>query len=309
MRFGFIIFFSFPIAFLMSACGVLYERESEAPSFLNEVTSTIASGDTRQKVRTVLGKPLLELPSRELEVYLKSGRDIGVVWVIAPWVPVPTWGDKSIAVILVLYDDKGKVRNLSSGLWKEERYRFESASVDADGYSFVNISHKQPATLLSPPLSSNELANIAIDHENCTLIFDMGQCPMEKILVDDHEIADFPYVGQYCDVDGGIYQGSNHIMFDTLLWVQIEPGVHNIYIHHRGPAVADLKKSVSCKPGEVVVAKLLGSQFVTDRWHGLRLEGTIQVTYGTTNILRKLEGARFILWHEGSWYGLPNVKH
>ena len=308
MRSIFFLLFSFTLTCFLSACGgTLYERETDLPEYLSK-TNSISIGETRQKVRSVLGEPLLDLKTLKLEVYRKSGRDIAVLWVFLPWVPVPTWGDKDVAVVLVLYDEQGKIREVSSQLWEGERFGFEAASVDAGGFSFVNISHKPPATLLSPPITSQDLVNIENNHKLCSLIFVMDRCPMQTIFLDGYEIADFPNVGAYCDVYGGFHDRFNQILFDALLWIQIEPGGHGINIRQRKTSVGDFEKSFECRPGEIVFTKLRGTQFVPDAWYVRRLEGSIHTTNDITDILSGLEGARFILWHEGSWYGLPNVK-
>ena len=295
--------------FLLPGCGMLYEHKSDVPGLQNEVASTLAIGDSRQKVHSLLGEPLVDVPDLGLEVYRKSGRDYAVLWIIAPWVPLPAWGDKTIVVVMVVYDAQGMVEDISVGSWEETRYRYAYASVDAGGFSFLNTSRKGPATLLAPPVSSGELFATAAGDKTCSLIFVMGRCPMETIVLDGVKIADFPNSGQYCSVDDSGYSHapnqSSHVLYGTLLWMQVKPGMHQISVGQRLRS-DDFQVSFECRPGETVYAELRGRQYKPDSWHGRRLEAAINITRGTPDNPDELDGSRFILWHAGSWFGLPN---
>jgi uncharacterized protein YceK len=303
LRFAGLFFLTF--ISLLSGCGTLYEHKSDVPGFPYEVTSTLAIGDTREKVHSVLGEPLVDAPDHSLEVYRRSGSDFSVGWIIAPWVPLPVWGDETIVIVLVVFDEQEIVRDISVGSWKETNYRFGSNAVDAGGFSFLNTSFKEPATLLAPPVSSKDLVAFATDHKTCSLIIVMGHCPMEKTLLNGHVIADFPYSGMSCSVEGGTSQLSGHELYDTLLWKRIEPGMHKISVRQRMFS-GNFEESFECKPGEIIYAQLRGTKWNRERWTVHRLEGAIHVTKGNQHNLAELDGTRFILWHSGTWFGMPN---
>ena len=290
------------VSLFSSGC-TYYEHKTDVPDVPKKVASTLAVGDTRARVRSVLETPLVDAPTLRLVVYKKTGRDIGVGWIIAPWAILPFWGDATVAVVLVVYDDEGIVTDISAKTWEEENYRYEYGSVTAGGFRFLNTSSKEPATLLSPPLSVKEMASIPADETSCSLILVMGRCPMEKIVLDGDEIADFPYAGGYCEVEDSSYQPAGHGLYDTLIWKRIKPGMHRIKVGQRLRA-GNFEQSFECRSGETVYAELIGHRYVRDSWYG-RLEGDIRITKVIPNSLAGVDGLRFILWHSGKWYGLP----
>lgn len=302
---------SFLLAMLassLSGCGPLYEHETEAREYARQVAPTVGAGETRQKVRSVLGKPLVDAPTLGLEVYRKSGRDIGIGWVLVPWAPVPYLGDKAAAVALVLYDEKHLVTELASGLWEGTRHAFGHDSVDANGFSFTNVSSDEPATLLSPPVASKYLATVPPSDGRCSVFFVMDRCPLETIHLDGREIADFPNAGRYCEVDDERYQPVNHVLYGTLLWIQVRPGKHTINVSQRLRS-GDFEKAFECEAGDSVYAELQGSRLVPDAWYGTRLEGSVHIAKSPPVTLMSQDQARFMLWHEGSWFGAPNSAY
>jgi hypothetical protein len=293
------------LACLLSACGgVLYEHRTDVPDLPDKVVSTLATGDTREKVRSMLGEPLVDAPALGLEVYRKSGRDFGVAWIIAPWVPVPAWGDKAVVVIMVLYDEHQAVTEIASTVWEETHYRFGGDSADAGGFSFVNVSSEEPATLLSPQIVSQDVAMMLTNDGRCSVFFVMDRCPMETIHLDGREIADFHWAGQYCEVDDARYQPVNHVLYGTVLWIQTQPGWHSIKVSQRA-LFGDFEEAFECEAGDAVYAELQGSRLVPDSWYGRRLEGSIHITKSAPETLMSQDVTRFILWHEGSWFGQP----
>lgn len=312
MRATFIRFW--PIIFLvalavssMPGCGTLYEHEADARDYASQAVPTVVVGDTRDKVRSVLGKPLVDARTIGLEVYRESGRDFVVGWIFVPWAVIPAPGDKAVAVVLVLYDEKQVVTEVASGLWEETNYRFARDSVDAGGFSFVNVSSEEPATLLSPPVASKDEATMPANDGRCSVFFVMNRCPMETIRLDGRKIADFHLAGQYCRVDGERYQPANHVLYGTVLWIQTRPGKHTINVSQRA-RFGDFEKAFECEAGDAVYAELQGRRLVPDAWYVRRLEGSIHITNLPPEKLISQDGKRFILWHEGSWFGAPNSQ-
>jgi len=301
------LFFS-GLVCILPGCGTLYEQKSDVPNFPDEVTSTIAIGDTRQKVHSSLGEPLVDAPDHGLEVYRRSGSDFAVGWIIAPWVPLPIWSDKTVVVVLILYDDQEIVRDISVGTWEQTRHRFETKAVNADGFTFINMSHKEPATLLSPPISSKGLVASKKDKGTCSLILVGGNCPMEKILLNGHLIADFPYAGFDCSIEDSAYQARRHILKGNLLWKRIESGNNKINIRQR-MFMGNFEKTFECKPGEIVYARLIGRKWHREPWTFHHLEGDIHITKDDPDNPTEYDGARFILWHSGTWFGMPNMTY
>ena len=297
VRFGIPTFIASVFSLLLLGCGVLYEHKSDVPDYPDEVKSTLSIGDTSQKVHSVLGEPLIVTPDHRLEVYRKSGSDFAVLWVFVPWVPLPAWGDSVVVVVLILYDDQETVSDIRTG--------FNAA--DADGFSFIRTPHKKPATLLGPPISSEELEAFRTDNETCQIIFVMGNCPMEKISLNGHVIADFPYVGMNCGVEHSTYQptGLRRTLKGNLLWKRIKPGTNQIRIQQRILS-GNFDKSFECEPGETVYARLIGKKWHREPWTFHHLEGSIRITKGTPDNLNEFDGARFILWHSGEWFGMPD---
>lgn len=308
MRIGIPTFITSVFSLLLLGCGVLYEHKSDVPDYPDEVKSTLSIGDTSHKVHSVLGDPLIATPDHRLEVYRKSGSDFAVLWIFFPWVPLPAWDDKVVVVVMILYDDQEIVSDISVGTWKEERHRFGFNSVDADGFSFINTSHKKPATLLGPPISSEDLEAYRADNESCSIIFVMGNCPMEKISLNGHVIADFPYVGMNCGVEHSTYQptGLRRTLKGNLLWKRIKPGTNQIRIQQRILS-GNFDKSFECEPGETVYARLIGKKWHREPWTFHHLEGSIHITKNTPDNLIEFDGARFILWHSGEWFGMPDI--
>lgn len=70
---------------------------TQVRSMSDEVKVKLSRGDSRQRVRSVLGDPLVDARSHGVEVYRKSGRDLPYFWAILP-APLPWPGRKVTAV-------------------------------------------------------------------------------------------------------------------------------------------------------------------------------------------------------------------
>lgn len=294
--------------FILSGCGMLYESKSDIPDLPDEVSSTLVIGDTRQKVHSLLGEPIIDAADYKLEVYRKRGRDFAVGWIIAPWVPIPFVGEKSVVIVMVLYDGQNKVKEIKAGSWKQTQHRFGTNAVNADGFTFININHKEPATLLSPPISSKGIVASKEVTGICSLILVEGNCPMEKILLNGHEVADFPYAGFDCNIEGAAYQAPRRVLKGNLLWKRIKPGINTLRIRQRMFS-GNFEKTFECKPGETVYARLVGEKWHREPWTFHKLEGDIHITKDDPDNPTEYDGARFILWHSGTWFGMPNMTY
>jgi uncharacterized protein YceK len=295
---------------ILSGCGSLVSHKADTRELSDEVKVKISVGDTRKKVRSIFGEPSVNIPSHKMEVYKKSDRDFDVIWVFAPWAPVPILGEKAIGVVFVIYDEQDLVKELAADVWEEPprgAYGYDEWVLKSGEFSFVNIYNQEPTTLLGPPVIWQELAASVSSEKNCSLVIVMGQCPMEKISIDHNQIADFYLAGGYCDVDGPPPDYEHHNLLRTFLWKEISPGNHRLRIHQR-IKFGNMETTFDCAPGETIYAELEPSKMVPDTWYSRRLEGVITISKSITNNIVELGELRPILWHQGTWYGLPKLN-
>ena len=115
----------------LSGCGYGVWHKTTVRNVPEEVNATISIGDTRQKVRSLIGDPLIDARDIGVEVYRNAGRDVDVILAIVP-IPVP--GDKAVVFILVVYDEDDVVKVIAPRIWGGQL----SWKLGADGFIFTN---------------------------------------------------------------------------------------------------------------------------------------------------------------------------
>ena len=266
-----------------------------------EVEAKLSRGDTRQTVRSVLGKPLIDARSLGLEVYRQTGRDIEIGFPNVP-IPMPSPGEKVIVVVLVAYDEHDVVEEIATNLW------IPGYSLDfwitAGGYSFANIYDNEPETLLAPAITYEEFVGLAAAEGECALVLLMGECPMEEVSLDKSLITDLSPAGGYCNYDSARVR-REHNYYGAFIRRNIKPGSHRLNIHQKTKH-GNFEAVFECEPGETVYAELEASNTVPDAWHGVRLEGAISISKNPTKNVLDMGMLLPIIWHRGKWYGSPN---
>jgi hypothetical protein len=284
--------------FSLSGCAVGVWHRTEIRNLPDELESKLSIGDTRQKVRNLLGNPLLDAKNLGIEVYRKAGRDLDYVF----FVPGP--GEKVIVIVLVAYDENEIVKDIAMDAWlspSDGRSIGNNILITAGEFSFVNIGRKEPRTLLGPSISWEEVERMEVPEGSCSLVLLMRRCPMEQVSLDADLIVDLKDVHDWCGhMVNRIECGHN--LCGTFIQKIISSGIHHLKIFQESPIPdAKFETVFKCAPGETVYAELEGVIFIRNIWHGY-YEGSISISHGTPEEVIEMGELRQILWHDGRWY-------
>lgn len=305
----------FGLVYILSGCGVFVTYESQVRSLPSKVSDEISLGDTREKVHSVLGTPLVDSPILGVEVYRHTGLDIDIHWPVIP-IPIPAPGDKVLAFTLVSYDENGLVQEIDSDVWDVDREFGISTEhyhgdlwITANNYHFSNNCGVEPETLLGPSVSWRSLAGSIVAENGCKLVLVMGEWVMEKVSLDGHRIADLSPAGSCCAIKmdkncnlGACIRSAN--LSGTFLRIDIDSGTHQLSIKS---CHGDFEKVFECEADETVYAEIKANP-VHDYWWGVRLEGEISITKTPANNVIDMGTLYPILWHGGTWYMLPTRR-
>jgi hypothetical protein len=300
------LFFS-GFIFALSGCIPVQVTQTEVRDLPDEVRVKLSRGDTRQKVRSVLGDPLIDVRNIGVEVYLQSGRDIymDIVFVLLR-LPVPFPGDKFSVITLVVYDENEVVRDIAADLWSHgsvgETWG-DNYGITAGEFSFVNIVKSKPDTILGPPISWQDLAGMAAPEGSCSLVLVMGDCPMEQVSLDANLIADLSPAGDHCVLNMGSPPRKRHF-FGTFIQKAIPVGSHRLSIH-QGAGDSDFETDFECAPGEVIYAEIEVQPW-GPAWYGGHVAGSISIRKSIPNNVVEMGKLRQILWRKDTWYGASN---
>jgi hypothetical protein len=294
--------------FVVSGCGAISTHPTDVRNLPLEVEAKLSRGDTRQKVRSVLGKPLIDARSLGLEVYRQTGRDIEI-WFPGVPIPMPLPGEKITVVVLVAYDEQDLVKEIASKLWYPGSI-YGNCPITAGEYSFVNSGGcysfagqaRSPDTLLAPAITWEELARLATTEGECAIVLLMGDCPMEEVSLDKSQIIDLSPAGGNCNSKLACVREDNNY-YGTFIRRRITPGSHQLNIRQK-TIHGNFEKIFACEQGETIYAEL-EVHTVDDWWYGSRLEGEISIKKGIPNNVVEMGELRPILWHRGTWYGPP----
>ena len=263
-------------------------RETPVWGFPEEVKARLSKGDSRQKVRSILGDPLVDARDYGVEVYRKAGRDIDFIWALVP-IPIPEPGEKAVVFVLVVYDEDDVVKEIATSVWSEAR----SWKLTADGYIFTASFISEPRTLWGPSISWKYLAEMEAVDGRCGLVLVNGMCAMGQVSLDDHEIIDLSPADVVCR---GYFNG-------TFIRKEISPGKHHLSIRQKHD---EFETEFECESGENVYAELVATS-IPDWWWGLRLEGAILINKSRYKNLIDMDTLHPILWHRGVWYRPPDI--
>lgn len=271
--------------FALSGCyggeGVL--RRSPIWVFYDEVNASLSRGDTRQKVRSILGDPLVDARGYRIEAYRKAGRDIDYTWALIP-IYIPHPGDKAELIVLVVYDEDDVVMEIATSVGSATRLM----TVAAGGFRFTT-SPSDTQTLLGPSISWKDLAEIKAVDGKCALVLVNGMCAMRQVSLDDREIVDLSLTDAVCR---GCFNG-------TFIRKNISSGKHHLSDRQKHD---EFESEFECESGENVYAELEAT-LIRDWWHGSRLEGAISINKSPYKNLIDMDTLYPILWHRGVWYG------
>ena len=302
---------------VLAGCGTVKTYPSKARKLPDTVGEKLSVGDTRQKVRSLLGEPLIDNKSLGLEVYRLTGRDTNVD--LAPLFPIPLPSPyKVTAGALILYDEADKIKDIAVDAMTDDYYgdrdtqlQFFSFRISAGGYRFVNTpasGSDEPHTLIGPPISWAELSQKSVQEGKCSLVLLMSECPMEIISLDNKKIADLSPAGAEC----GGFDSTKNYHFWTFIQKNISPGTHSLVVRQK-TRIEDhnFKANFECKGGETIFAELdvdvdYKPVFVFGvRWSSEKLiDGELSVSNSPPQkYITTKSRLSPILWHKGEWYG------
>lgn len=307
---------------VLAGCGTVKTYPSKARELPDTVGTKLSVGDTRQKVRTLLGEPLIVNKSLGLEVYRLTARDIDVDMVLLP-IPIPSPSPyKVTAGALILYDEVDKIKDIAVDAMTEDYYdaretqlQFCSFRISAGGYRFVNTSASgcdEPHTLIGPSISRDELSQKKPPAGKCSLVLLMNECPMEIVSLDNMQIADLSPAGAEC----GGFDSTENYHFWTFIQKNISPGAHSLVVRQRTRIKDhDFKANFECKSGETIYAELdvdveykpvyvFGVKWGSEKY----IDGELSVSNSPPqNHITSKSVLSPILWHKEKWYGPPTI--
>jgi len=294
-----LIFSGFVIALSGCASGEGVWHRTETRHLPDELRTKLSVGDTRKKVHQVLGEPLLDARKLEVELYRKSGRDIDYmwVWVFYAGVALPAPGQKVIVFVMVSYDERDLVKEITTDFWIPGHSHDYWAT--AGGYAFVNSYYNEPETILAPPFTWRELTDKPVDGNRCTLVLLMGECPMEQISLDATNIIDLSPAGGWCGWDR--WEQREHSLYGAFLKKEIAPGSHNLSIRQKTKK-GNFGVNFSCEAGETVIAELQASHTADSTFPNLRLQGEISISKNPIKNPLDIDALHPIIWHQDTWY-------
>jgi len=279
------------LACLLSACGVHYAHRTHVRELPDEVATTLTAGDSREKVRSILGEPLVDARALGLEVYRKSGRDFDVAWWFVPWAVFPVWGGEVVVFALALYDEDGRLKEMAA----DTRTPRKDFRINAGGFRFVNTFGEEPGTLLAPAIPWDKLAKVATIAQKCTLFVIVGECVTKYVSIDDGRKFKLAPNDTYCAME------RNNNLYGTFFSIDLDPGMHIIRFHPE-KRHSDFEAEFECETGEKVFAGLEAEIFHDAGWAS-RLEGSILIGTSPPKNLVKMGDLRPILQHMGTRYG------
>jgi len=304
---------AFGLVFVLSSCVAIKVKDADIRHLPGELKATLSRGDTRQKVRSVLGEPLVYSQSLGVEVYQASGEDLYF----------PLRVDYPVhAATLVTYDDNELVEELATGLWQLNS-DVDVFRITASGFSVVNVSRfVPPETLLAPPVHWESLTAEQANKDECMLVLLMGQFPMEAISLDGEEIADLSPAGSYVYEFEGMPEFPHYVYIEhmeKLIYIHerssvdmrnlskafiqraIPPGVHTLSV--RVTSSADLETMFECKRGEAVYAELSvkAARLTKKPLPKVIIDGSIVLSKSPPDSMIQMTELQAILWHNGAW--------
>ena len=294
------------LMFALSGCfnvGTLHETRVRSEAA--EVATQLSPGDTRQKVRSVLGEPLIDARDWRLEVYKKQGTDIDWGLYGTP-IPVPVPGNQFILDVMVVYDKYDVVTEIAVATWDNGAGVWR---LNAGDFSLIRHGGFSSATILGPPTSWDELAAAMPRPGTCSLILVMDRCPMPYIHLDKKLLGRPDPEFQVCAADperDGL--STYHELVGTILWSEIGPGDHLLRVStlHGDP----IKATFRCELGESIYAKLENYRRLTSKQGSeYSIQATIEITKSTPKNIEEQGEIRPILWDQGRWYGAPSPTH
>ena len=257
-----LIFSGFVLA--LSGCvgvGPIVETEAQKPG---EARVKPSRGDTRQKVRSILGDPLIEVQSIGVEVYIQSGRvkDLEMIYVPYPILIRPhPWREGSVYT-LVVYDDYDVVKDIATEFWFPGHSIYGEFWIKVGDFTFINVVEGKPGTILGPQISGEELAGITVSGESCSLVLVMGSCPMGQVSLDGNLIVDLSPADVWCGRSGQSQLPKKNRYFNTFIQKTISTGSHCLSIHQdlRGN---DYETDFECASGKTIYAELEAQRWVS----------------------------------------------
>jgi len=281
-------------------CGEVVVHQTDVRDLPDALDAKGSQLDTRNKVRSFLGKPLLDAQSLGVEVYRIAGRDINIPWVIYP-APLPLPGEKVVGFVLVVYDQNDTVVSLKAENWlsRADWLSRTDFRITARNFQFVSYTgYQEPDTLLAPSVSWKELVRTDVPEGHCSLVLVMGLCPMELVFLDEEKIADLlPGVGE-CGI-----ASTQTEAYKRFILRNIPLGSHRLRVRQEtNMKDQEFETEFTCEEGETIYT-LLDVISIRDRWWGQRLDGEIAVTKSPPKRLLGIADLYPILWHAGTWYG------
>ena len=282
--------------FILSGCGMWASHQTEVQDLPDDVKGKVSVGDTREKVRSTLGAPLIDARDLGLEVYRKSGRDFVLGWIVAPWVPIPLIGEKVIVVVLVIYDKHGLVKDISTGMVEHPYYA--TFWLEASDFVFANTASMLPPDMLLGPAVTWEDVQVQPTLDGrCDLVLVMRHyCPMEKVSLDNEVIANLSPGAVYC----GFSKEDKGTSFAAIIRKDIPSGLHQLGIHQT-TWTGDFNTSFECESGETVYAEF--QAYLVLDWWSQHFEGAISISKNAPSSAVEKGELRQILWYGGMWYG------
>ena len=276
-------------AFVLSGCAEeVVLRESPIWDFPDEVKASLSKGDTRGKVRSILGDPLVEARRYRLEVYRKAGTDIRGVWVLPIPIALPMpGGDEGKVIVLVVYDEDDVVKVIATRLWAGGG----TWKIAAGGFHFVNTYGSEPETLLGPSVSWKYLSEMKAVDGRCALVLVNGMCgiaDVEQLSLDNQVIINLSSADGFCR---GTLNG-------TYIPMDISRGKHHLSARTKH---SQFETEFKCESEEHVYVELEVTS-IPDWWWGKRFEGEFSISKTPSKNVIEMGELNPILWHRGTWY-------
>jgi hypothetical protein len=289
--------------FTLSGCatGVLHRTE------VRNLEAKLSIGDTRQKVRAVLGEPLLDARSLGLEVYRKTGRDIDYLMVIWP-IPWPSPGQKVTVGMLVVYDEHNLVKDIDTISTSNTNVVDEA---NAGGFMLIagfDLNHKPLEILYAPVEGSRESLSQAPPPGQCKVFFALTGYSFDTILVDGEKIVDdFGSILRNAEYVDRLFPGhTDNQKRLGFIWKSFPPGTHEVEVRRTRPYNPQpVFHSLHCESAQTRYVHIVDIP-LDGKLHA-EVNVNFDVEFNVSNELpNTFVGRREIIFTQGTWLGDSN---
>ena len=315
------------VAFFMSCCVAILTgcgfgvplKNAEAVDEQGRRSALIKAGQsTRTSVRAELGEPWLQSRFWGFDVYLArdTAKELGGPVILILPIPIGVFTAQVAGYVLVTYDEKGYVTNVSSGNASRSTGQQDALMLRADGLNLgiEKVAERGPHLMADADRLAAYLGKRRAT-DTCTIILACEEgkhqkwqyegCP-DRAAIDDAEPIDLqPFFGS-CEPGKSCpprtMPSGPYVRVPTVYPITLSPGKHRILMTS-STFKGRHESKFACTRGEVLYGVVRGH--VSWDWWGPRTS-TLDTTVSFSNTIPEQWSSYSVLLYRGKrWYVAP----